>query len=111
MGKETCGICSAPPSGGACKDDDGNCKYYTSYCNTDHIKNVCKKTCGNCACEDDDGMAPNACALYKSHGYCSIENVKKQCAKTCGICSAPPSGGACKDDDGNCKYYTSYCND
>merc|ERR1712176_664780 len=83
-----------PGSGsGGCADQDGNCRYYTSYCNTDNVKKVCKKTCGLCGggsaqpgsggsggCADQDGN----CRYYTS--YCNTDNVKKVCKKTCGLC-------------------------
>merc|ERR1712151_30760 len=69
-------------SPGTCADTDGNCRFYTSYCNADNVKAVCKKTCGLCpgTCADTDGN----CRLYTS--YCNAENVKAVCKKTCGLC-------------------------
>merc|ERR1712176_1455443 len=35
----------APTPDPTCADEDGNCRYYTSYCNLENVKAVCKKTC------------------------------------------------------------------
>jgi hypothetical protein len=74
-----------------CMDSDPNCNVYASqgYCSADHIKALCKETCGQCggapspqACVDTDG----ACAYYQRNGYCSTQNVANSCKKTCGFC-------------------------
>merc|ERR1712151_1328973 len=110
--KRTCGLCAAvprprpvpPPATPrrrqpqqGCADLDGNCRYYTEYCNTENIKNQCRKTCGLCSggsprptprrrqpqqgCKDLDGN----CRYYTQ--YCNTDNIKDQCRKTCGLCS------------------------
>merc|ERR1712176_268500 len=78
-----------PGSGsGGCADQDGNCRYYTSYCNTDNVKKVCKKTCGLCGsgsaqpCADTYGH----CQWYRDNKYCGTANVLAQCKRTCGAC-------------------------
>jgi len=73
--------------GGACSDTDGNCRHYTSYCNTDNIKAVCKKTCGLCGsggggCADTYG----SCQWYRDNNYCGTASVLAQCKRTCGAC-------------------------
>merc|ERR1712012_1024830 len=104
---------------GACSDRDGNCPYYTSYCNTDRVKAECKKTCGLCgsgsgdgACSDRDGNCP----YYTS--YCNTERVKAECKKTCGLCGSGSGGGGgdgssqpCADTYGHCQWYkeANYC--
>jgi len=72
---------------GACSDTDGNCRHYTSYCNTDNIKAVCKKTCGLCGggsggCADTYG----SCQWYRDNNYCGTASVLAQCKRTCGAC-------------------------
>lgn len=81
---------------GACSDLDGNCRYYTSYCNTDNIKAKCKKTCGLCGsgsggegggsssqpCADTYGY----CTWYKDNNKCGMPSVLAQCKRTCGAC-------------------------
>lgn len=70
-----------------CADLDGNCRYYTSYCNTENIQRQCQKTCGLC-CTDLDVN----CRYYTS--YCNTENIKRQCRKTCGLCGGGGGGGS-----------------
>merc|ERR1712176_1442348 len=109
---------------GTCADEDGNCRFYASYCSAENVKAVCKKTCGLCSsgtttatttttttasttstsrrlrpgtCMDEDGN----CRFYTN--YCSAENVKAVCKKTCGLC------GTCADEDRDCRFYTRYC--
>merc|ERR1719343_1305262 len=109
---------------GGCEDQDGNCRYYASYCNQANIKRDCKRTCGLCGsggsspprrrsggsgsgCVDRDGN----CRHYTS--YCDRDNIKRDCRRSCGLCgsggSSPPRrrSGGCVDRDGNCRYYTS----
>merc|ERR1719336_2194166 len=69
----------APTPEPACADEDGNCRFYTGYCNAENVKAVCKKTCGLC-CADEDVN----CRFYTR--YCNAENVKAVCKKTCGLC-------------------------
>merc|ERR1712051_1128719 len=69
----------APTPEPTCADEDGNCRFYTSYCNAENVKAVCKKTCGLC-CVDEDVN----CRFYTR--YCKAENVKAVCKKTCGLC-------------------------
>merc|ERR1712129_636816 len=104
---------------GGCGDKDGNCRYYTSYCDQANIKEKCQRTCGLCGgagsggassggggsgtCSDQDGN----CRYYTS--YCNTENVKAKCKKTCGLCSSGSSGsggssGSSGGSDG-CQWY------
>jgi len=101
---------------GGCSDTDGNCRYYTSYCDQQNIKDVCKQTCGLCnsggggggggggTCSDEDGN----CRFYTS--YCNTDNIKAVCKKTCGLCGSGGSGG-CADTYGSCQWYrdNNYC--
>jgi len=78
---------------GSCADLDGNCRFYTDYCDTDNVKKQCKKTCSLCGassgsaspepqCADTYG----ACKWYKDNGYCGTGSVRAQCRRTCGLC-------------------------
>merc|ERR1719203_1605531 len=76
---------------GGCEDQDGNCRHYTSYCNTANIKAQCKRTCGLCGSGSSQGGSGCAdtygsCKWYKDNGKCSIGNVVSQCKQTCGRC-------------------------
>merc|ERR1719189_661805 len=65
---------------GGCEDTDGNCPSYGAYCNHEHIKASCKRTCGLCSssgCEDTDGNCPSYGA------YCNHEHIKASCKRTC----------------------------
>lgn len=121
---------------GGCEDEDANCPHYASYCSSENIKATCKRTCGQCSADTSGGSAGGGaqggtscadqdvnCRYYTS--YCSTENIKASCKQTCGLCDstsgssdAPSSGSSggtsqagteCTDLDGNCRYYTSYC--
>jgi len=72
--------------GGSCEDQDGNCRHYTSYCNTDRIKDLCKKTCGACGSGGGCADTYGSCQWYRDNNYCGTESVLAQCRSTCGAC-------------------------
>lgn len=94
----TCGTCNfpaggggggvTPGGGGGCSDGDGSCPHYTPYCNSDRIRNLCKKSCGACGggggagCSDGDGNCPH----YKP--YCNTARIRNLCKKSCRACGS-----------------------
>jgi len=93
----------APTPEPTCADEDGNCRFYTSYCNAENVKAVCKETCG--LCEPTQAPTPEPTPAQ------TPEPTREPTPlPTPEPTQAPTPEPACADEDGNCRFYTSYCN-
>ena len=99
----TCLTCIA--SCWACADESNKCNEEEyEKCDSENIKNTCKKTCGLCGPNPspEPGSGPDICAdksMKCNEKKCKKYSKKKKnkCKKTCGLCEEPDVCPGLKD--------------